>query len=116
LNISTLIDFTCRSLIQIKIKAMDIMELENGTLLICKKEDLAVFAESLMNKSRETAPIPEPDNSAEQPISQTEAIKFLGKSRQTFYSWRQKGVIKAHVLGGRVYYFKSELLAAMGKV
>ena len=49
----------------------------------------------------------------EQPISQPEAIKFLGKSRQTLISWRKKGVINAHVLGGRVYYLRSELLAAL---
>ena len=91
---------------------MNITELENGTILICKKEDLKEFAESLMKAKPE--PVKEPE--AETPISQAAAIIFLGKSRQTFYSWRKKGVVKAHILGGRVYYFRSELLAAMGKV
>ena len=53
------------------------------------------------------------NNEIEQPISQPEAVKFLGKSRQTLISWRKKGIITAHILGGRVYYIKSELLEAM---
>ena len=56
---------------------------------------------------------PVKDNSIEQPISQPDAIKFLGKSRQTLIKWRHKGVIHGHVLGGRVYYLKSELLEAL---
>lgn len=49
----------------------------------------------------------------EQPISQTEALAFLGKSRQTLNEWRRKGVISGHRLGGRIFYFKSELVKAM---
>ena len=56
---------------------------------------------------------PVTDNSIEQPISQPEAIKFLGRSRQTLISWRRKGIIPAHRLYGRIYYLKSELLEAM---
>ena len=53
------------------------------------------------------------DPTAEQPISQPEAVKFLGKSRQTLSSWRKKGIITGHTLGGRVYFLKSELLEAL---
>ena len=57
---------------------------------------------------------PEPKKQEpEQPIDQEEAIKFLGKSRQTLTAWRKKGIISAHKLGGRIYYLKSELLKAM---
>jgi hypothetical protein len=63
--------------------------------------------------SKLTPTAPEASNSTEQPISQLEAIKFLGKSRQTLIAWRRKGVISAHRLGGRIYYLKSELLEAM---
>lgn len=52
-------------------------------------------------------------NIIEQPISQPEAIQFLGKSRQTLIQWRKKGIIRAHTLGGRVYYMRSELLEAL---
>jgi hypothetical protein len=51
----------------------------------------------------------------EQPISQPDAIKFLGKTRQTLTAWRKKGIITGHVLGGRVYFLKSELLEALTK-
>ncbi len=51
----------------------------------------------------------------EQPISQKDATEFLGKSRQTLIMWRRRGIIKAHILGGRVYFLKSELLAALTK-
>lgn len=49
----------------------------------------------------------------EKPISQPEAIEFLGKSRQTLVTWRKKGIITGHSLGGRIYYLKSELLMAL---
>ena len=52
----------------------------------------------------------------EQPISQAEAVEFLGKSRQTLINWRRKGVITAYNLGGRIYYKPSELLAALQKL
>jgi hypothetical protein len=52
----------------------------------------------------------------EKPISQTEAVEFLGKTRQTLISWRKKGVIKAYHLGGRIYYKPVELLEALQKL
>jgi hypothetical protein len=64
-------------------------------------------------QSEKPSTIPESVKSIEQPISQSDAIKFLGKSRQTLIAWRKKGIITAHILGGRVYYLKSELLTAM---
>jgi predicted DNA-binding transcriptional regulator AlpA len=90
---------------------MDITQLTGDTLIICRAEDLQNFAESLLKCKPETLVKQEPQT--EQPISQPEAIKFLGKSRQTLIKWRKSGTIKAHTLGGRVYYLKSELLAAI---
>lgn len=52
----------------------------------------------------------------EQPISQAEAVEFLGKSRQTIISWRKKGIINAYHLGGRIYFKPSELLEALQKL
>ncbi|MCU0473397.1 MAG: helix-turn-helix domain-containing protein [Bacteroidales bacterium] len=94
---------------------MDISQLENGTLLICKKEDLLGFAESLANRMLNSKPEPLRVQETEQPISQPDAIKFLGKTRQTLTAWRKKGIITGHVLGGRVYFLKSELLEALTK-
>lgn len=92
---------------------MNISELEGGTLFIVKKEDLQGFAESLANKILASKKETPKKQEAEKPLSQPEAIKFLGKSRQTLTSWRKKGIIDAHKLGGRIYFLKSELLAAM---
>jgi hypothetical protein len=49
----------------------------------------------------------------EAPISQLEASRFIGKSRQTLIKLRKRGIITAYKLGGRIYYKKSELVAAM---
>lgn len=92
---------------------MSIAELENNTLVICRKEDLQAFAENLMNKTLESKPEPIRSQEPEQPISQNEAVKYLGKSRQTLIAWRKKGIIKGHTLGGRVFFLKSELLESL---
>lgn len=49
----------------------------------------------------------------EQPITEKEACKFLNKSRQTLRMWRYAGIIKGYRINGRIYYKKSELLAAL---
>jgi hypothetical protein len=85
----------------------------DNTLIIVRRDDLIEFAKTYAKKTNESKPEPEKGRQSETPISQPEAVKFLGKSRQTFHSWRKKGIVKAHILGGRVYYFKSELLSAM---
>ena len=92
---------------------MNIAEMETGTILIVKSDDLRNFAESLLSGKSNIPRKQEPE--IEQPISQPEAIEFLGKSRQTLCAWRRKGVIKSHTLGGRVYFLKSELLEALTK-
>jgi len=67
-----------------------------------------LISESVRSEISRLAPLAPESNPTEQPISQPEAIKFLGKSRQTLISWRRKGVISSHKLGGRIYYLKSE--------
>ena len=97
---------------------MEIKEVLNGpenALFVVRRDDLIEFASTYANKILEGQPKPNSKQETEQPISQPEAIKFLGKSRQTLIKWRKKGVIKAHSLGGRVYYLRSELLAALQK-
>lgn len=85
-----------------------------NSLVIASREDLITFASAVANNVLKGQPNPPPPKpSAEQPISQSEAVKFLGKSRQTLITWRKKGFIKAYRLGGRVYYKPSELLASL---
>lgn len=91
----------------------DILHKTGDALIIVRRDDLLEFAASyadrILAKQKELPQI----QHTEQPISQPEAIKFLGKSRQTLIKWRKNGLIKGHVLGGRVYYLRSELLAAL---
>ena len=84
-------------------------------LISLPKEELQGLIIDCVNAClKHTPPTPTEDNKqTEQPISQNEAARFLGKSRQTLIAWRKKGVITGHTLGGRVYFLKSELLEAM---
>lgn len=92
---------------------MNLSELPGNVQIVVKVEDLQAFAEYLARQFHPSAPKPTPKTEIEQPISQPEAIVFLGKSRQTLTAWRKKGIVKAHTLGGRVYFLKSELLEAV---
>ncbi|HUX55997.1 MAG TPA: helix-turn-helix domain-containing protein [Bacteroidales bacterium] len=73
----------------------------------------AIFNDCLRNANLISKPDPPKKQELERPISQPEAIEFLGKSRQTLIAWRKKGIIRGHKLSGRIYYLKSELLAAI---
>lgn len=53
------------------------------------------------------------ESKEEQPMTQLEAARFLGKSRQTLVAWRKQGHIKAYRIGGRIYFKPSELTAAL---
>jgi hypothetical protein len=83
--------------------------LENVSL-----EDLKGIITNSVEAAMSKAPQPvQKSDEPESPVPEREARAFLGKSRSGLYSLRKKGKIKAHILGGRVYYFKSELIAAM---
>jgi hypothetical protein len=95
---------------------MEISEIINSkerTLFLVSPAELSEFAESVAIKilSGQIKQVQEPRT--ERPVSQKEAIQFLGKSRQTLSKWRKEGRITGHKLGGRIYFLKSELLAAM---
>ena len=100
---------------------MEIAELDRNTILLVKASDidrlekfLDRFAEDLANRIIAGQPAPQTARpQTEKPISQPEAVRFLGKSRQTLIAWRKKGFIKAYTLGGRIYYKPSELVAAL---
>lgn len=93
---------------------MNISELNQNTILLLNASDLETFAEKLASEILAGQPAPQPSRpQTEKPISQPEAVRFLGKSRQTLISWRKKGLIKAYQLGGRIYYKPSELVAAL---
>lgn len=83
-------------------------------LIISTPDEIrAIFTECLQSANLLSKPDPPKVQEEEQPISQAEAMLFLGKSRQTIAKWRRKGIIRGRVLGGRIYFLKSELIAAM---
>ena len=52
-----------------------------------------------------------PDN--EKPIKIDQLAKELGVTRQTIHSKKRSGEIPFHRLGGRVYFFRSEVYKAL---
>ncbi len=54
----------------------------------------------------------------EQLISVDEARKLFSPviSRPTLHAWTKKGLIPSHILGGRVFYKKSEVLGSAKEV
>jgi hypothetical protein len=93
---------------------MNLAEIPSNIQLVITTQDLQNFAMTLLS-GISISEAPALSNEPEQPISQEEAMRYLGKSRQTLASWRRKGFITAHVLGGRIYFLKSELLSALKK-
>lgn len=83
-------------------------------LIIVKADDLKEFANTLIQQAAIASEkcTPQKDK-IEQPISQAEAEKFLGVTRQFMYNQRRNGRFKAYKLGGKVMYYKSELIEAM---
>ena len=90
----------------------ELLQKENSLILL-RSEDLPILADFLA--SRFPQPQAAVKEEIEKPIPQNEAIEWLGKSRQTFYKLRRKGIITGHALGGRLYFFKSELIEALNK-
>jgi hypothetical protein len=90
-------------------------EIADNLTIKLSATELKDFADYCLDRGKQQQPAAPKVQETEQPISQPEAIKFLGKTRQTLTAWRKKGIITGHVLGGRVYFLKSELLAAIKK-
>jgi hypothetical protein len=97
---------------------MDLSEIlkQENSLLLVKTEDLKIFAEVLVQGILADHLAFPPPREEEKPLTQQEAIEFLHKSRQTFYSWRKKGIITSYKLSGRIYYKKVELISALEKL
>lgn len=91
----------------------DILQMQRP-LYIVPPEFFESFAEQVAKKilsGQEKPTIKQ--NEPEKPLTQSEAVKFLGKSRQTLQAWRKRGLIKSYRISGRIYYKPSELLSAL---
>jgi len=96
--------------------SIDQMLNNENALLIIRASDLQEFAGIIAKNVLSGQPVPVTiSNQPEKPMSQNEAVQFLGKSRQTLIKWRRLGIIKSYRLGGRIYFKPSELLSALKK-
>jgi hypothetical protein len=86
------------------------------TLYLLQPEDIKTIAELVAKTILEGQAKPPLSPVSGKPITQDEATKFLGKSRQTLTAWRKKGIIVAYRIGGRIYYKPSELVSALEKL
>lgn len=90
---------------------MNISEIlqKDDALVIVRSGDLKEFASVLADQfqARKNEEKTEPKG----PISQSEAMKLLNRSRQTMVKWRKKGILKGFLIGGRVYFEPEELAA-----
>ena len=48
-------------------------------------------------------------NSPDEPLSEKEVCKQLGKSRQSLSKYRKEGKLRYHRIGREIYYFPSQL-------
>lgn len=85
----------------------EVLQNENA-LIVVRSGDLKEFASVLFNQYNQKEKTETPVRSKD-PVSQTEAMKRLGRSRQTFVKWRKKGLLKGFMIGGRVYFEPEEL-------
>jgi len=86
---------------------------EGNTLFVIREYDLDKLAEKIASKFKSNTEAITVESRKEKPLTQKQAAEFLGRSRQTLITWRKKGIIKGKRLGGRIYFFESELLDAM---
>lgn len=50
---------------------------------------------------------------SEELLNDQQAAELLGVKRKTVHVWKQKGILPSHRLGGRVFYKRGEVLAAL---
>ncbi|MFZ2341151.1 MAG: helix-turn-helix domain-containing protein [Bacteroidales bacterium] len=77
-----------------------------------KAQDLREFAALLLKQ------VPTPDVKTERPavrkpMSQNEALEYLGVAKSTLIRYRKEGKLQGHRLMGKMYYFEEELIEAL---
>lgn len=46
----------------------------------------------------------------EKPVSAQYICKMIGVSRPALHKWSKEGIIRVHKLGGKLFYFESEVM------
>lgn len=71
----------------------------------CIREELDAMPRQTSQPTRE-----------EKPLTPAELARVLNVSRQTISNWQKQGAISGRVIGGRRYYFLSEIKEKGGKL
>ena len=69
--------------------------------------------QATMNDQGFAKPALPEDQPEEEPLSANETAKVFGVTRQTLAKWTRQGKIKSFVIGGRRYYYLSEIKKAL---
>jgi predicted site-specific integrase-resolvase len=52
---------------------------------------------------------------SEKPVNAHYICKLIGVSRQALHKWSKAGIVRSHKLGGKLFYFESEILEDLKK-
>ena len=82
-------------------------ESEANVQIVTSPEALSNFANELVETTarRIIAELNTPDN----PLTEKEVCKQVGKTRQTLAKYRRSGKLRYHRIGREIYYFPKEL-------
>ncbi|MGV3504653.1 MAG: helix-turn-helix domain-containing protein [Adhaeribacter sp.] len=56
---------------------------------------------------------PSPPVERENPITIDRVCQMLGKSKVTIHKWKREGRLKYHRISNKIYFYESEVLAAL---
>ena len=92
----------------------EIIETGAKIQLITTPADLSSFAIEIAEKTAQkiVTELHQPDT----PLTESEACKLWGKTRQTFSKYRKQGKIRYHRIGGSILYYPSELSEDLKKL
>jgi predicted site-specific integrase-resolvase len=51
----------------------------------------------------------------EKPVTAPYICKMVGISRPSLHKWSKEGIVRAHKLGSKVFYFESEVMEDLKK-
>jgi hypothetical protein len=86
-------------------------------IILTTKEELSVIIDnSIIEALKKYKPIPKEEPKTESYYSRKETAKRLQTSLVTLGAWTKAGLIKSHVIGGRVLYKESDIESALTEV
>lgn len=88
---------------------LDIIKGGGDISITVHKDDLLLFANTLVEKTRNMVEKELHASKKERLVPKKEAMEILGKGDTTLYNWKQSGYLKPVKIGRSVYYKWSDL-------